>query len=202
MRIRVSILALILCALPTVALAQFQGPGDAANQRKSKLGSPYVLNLGASPGDINCPAGVDTLIDSGTITVPYTGIYKMVFRGWVPTQTGATAPSQIDYKIKLTSNGQDVFSPGDTQPAPYLLFPNNTWNQHEINTVQQNNLDGTMFAEMIKLVAGVIYTPAMYVNPTGQAVTVLLGGFHEFIFLPTNDWSNTSPMNGGLIYHP
>lgn len=201
MRIRISMLAFILCSLPGFAFAQFQGPGDATTARKSKLGSAYVVNLGALPGDISCPAGTDTLIDSGTFTVPYTGKYKILFQGWVPTQTGGTAPSQIDYRFKLTSNGVDVFTSGDTQPAPWLLFPNNTWNQEEVNTVQQTALDSTGFAEMVKLIAGEIYTPAFYVNPTGQAVTVLLGGYHEVIILPANDWSNTSGMTGGLIYH-
>lgn len=181
--------------------AQYNGTNWLPSAGGQPVGVDYVINFGASPGDINCPAGVDTLIDSGTITVPYTGVYKMIFRGWVPTQTGATAPSQIDYKIKLTSNGSDVFSPGDTQPPPYLLFPNNTWEQHEINTVEQTSLDPTGFAEMVKLIAGEIYTPAMYVNPTGQPVTVLLGGFHEIIFHSSAGWSTTSAQTGGLIYN-
>ena len=174
-------------------------PTTAHNIGASANGQDYVVNLGASPGDINCPAGTDTLIDSATITVPYSGTYEVIFSGWVPTQTGATPPSQIDYKMQMTSNGADTFVGGDTQPAPYLLFANNTWNQEEVNTFTTAGYVG--WVDFVDLIAGEIYTPKLLVNPTGQPVTVLLGGFHRWIFQRSDGWSSVVNQTGGVLYN-
>jgi len=178
-------------------------PRDLASNSGS-AGGVYPLALGMSPENVACPANITTLIDSGNISPAADGDYFMTMQGIVPIQLGAVVPSQIQILVEITGSDGSTFRPSVTYAPAFQLQPDNTFEQGIFNSADSGNLNPSLggYSTLVKFKAGVTYTVMMQLTPTNAPVTIVNGGFHNFLFLPAGRFSAIQRVNGGVRYIP
>lgn len=145
----------------------------------------YIWAGGVMNNGISCPAGTDTLVNSGAITLPNldaaTGNYVVSQSLAMPIRfTDTSVPTKITCKLVVTIN-----TVGGTQvgnDAIYIIA-NDVLSHYSTNGmlyVQQfvNNPtsswtnDSLGFAQIMSLTKNTRYVFALYVNPLTYAVTI------------------------------
>jgi hypothetical protein len=160
-----------------------------------------ALQLGLAPGPLACPAGAQTLINSGQVQVDEDGFFLLVPVITVPVKIGAVAPTAIAVITKLlnTDFSSAGYFDGTTLAPPDLLVALSTFILPLVNMPSSTgNLAG--FVNGVALRANKPANLAMYLNPTGQAVTVGANGFCSFFLLRMSQFRSTYAISGGVGY--
>lgn len=158
-----------------------------------------ALQLGISPGPVACPHDVFTLIGSGTIRPDHSGIYVIQMMGNIPFILGAVPPTGITIRCRMLSSGSDAFADNNTLvPTGQLVANAAIWS----GVYQFPNSGGVWagFTNACLMANTNIYTMQLHVNPAGQAITVDVNGFQNFLFHRMSDFRAIIPITGGVQY--